>query len=204
MSTRLNLRIHNVKCVDETGGYWAEKVGNDEIDLGGFTVDSDNNTSKIRSTSVGKNFDDGDISRFNPPRIFASFDLGSFTAAKKFAAGFVLSERDSGNVGDTIEKIYQKLSELMGQHRSALVNGNASKNKSFAWVWPVVKTHVVSYVLSNYKGWVGDDVFPMQEVSTTIYSADHRWNGSNTSPIELVEFRAHDGTYQVYYSWELL
>lgn len=35
MSTQLNLRIHQVKCVDETGGRWAEKFGNDEIYLGG-------------------------------------------------------------------------------------------------------------------------------------------------------------------------
>lgn len=209
MATRLNLRIHSVKCVDETGGYWAEKVGNDEIDLGGFTIDNENNTVKIKSTSVGYNFDDGEINRFNPPRVFASFDLGpSFSTTKKFAAGFVLSERDGGNVSGTLEKIVNKLKEYLEQKKTAMVEARAANNKAasvaVAWLWPYVKAYVISYVLSNYKGWVGDDVFPLQEVSTSLYGSNHSWNGSATSPIEIVEFRAHDGVYQVHYSWELV
>lgn len=209
MATRLNLRIHSVKCVDETGGYWAEKVGNDEIDLGGFTVDSNNITTKIRSTSVGYNFDDGEINRFNPPRVFASFNLGApFSEVKKFAAGFVLSERDGGNITTTLEKIVNKVKELIDQKKTVMVPQKAAADNVLelpvAWLWPYVKAYAISYVLANYKGWVGDDVFPLQEVSTSIWGSNHTWNGSTTSPMESVEFRAHDGVYKIVYSWELV
>ena len=206
MATKLNLRIHSVKCVDETGGYWAEKVGNDEMQLGGFTVDNENNTVKIKSTSVGYNFDDGDINRFNPPRIFASFDINS-SSMQRFAAGFLLSERDNGSISSTLEKIFNKLKELIEQKKFAMVQQKSTAGSNaipVAWLWPYVKAYVISYVLSNYKAWIGDEVFPLQEVSTTIYGSDHTWNGSTSSPSELVEFRAHDGVYHITYSWELV
>ena len=48
-----------------------------------------------------------------------------------------------------------------------------------------------------------DELFPLQEAAVTLLSPDHTWNGSNASPVAMVEFRAHDGVYQLVYDWQL-
>src|SRR4030095_4324829 len=57
--SNLELRLHKVRCVDETGGWFGEKAGNDEIDLGGTAVDETGDTHTITKFRVASNFDDG-------------------------------------------------------------------------------------------------------------------------------------------------
>jgi hypothetical protein len=44
---QLLVQLQRVKCVDETGGKWAEKAGNDEISLSGFGIDAAGQTVMI-------------------------------------------------------------------------------------------------------------------------------------------------------------
>ena len=45
--TKLELRIHKVRCDDETNGLFGSEAGSDEIDLGGTTVDESGDTKKV-------------------------------------------------------------------------------------------------------------------------------------------------------------
>ncbi|GAA2280181.1 hypothetical protein GCM10010145_59990 [Streptomyces ruber] len=65
---KLALRIHGVKCVDETGEW-----GTDGTHLGGAGDDESGDTGKISAFETGDS-DDGDLRRYAPPRQFTWFD----------------------------------------------------------------------------------------------------------------------------------
>lgn len=214
MSTRLNLRIHRVRCVDETGGSFAERFGNDEISLGGFTVDPNANSVKVSPFTVNNNFDDGDIHRFSPPKVFASFPLPAFQTARVFSAGFLLFEKDAGGMAGIVTTIFNKVLELIQKQKAALAQKTAvaSTNGSdeaataaipVGAIWAAIKPFVIKFVLDKISSALKDDLFPLQDVSVTLLSNNHTFNGSKTSPISMVEFRGHDGVYQLFYDWEL-
>ncbi len=210
MSTKLSLRIHSVKCVDETGGYWAERVGNDEIYLGGFTILPNGQSQKISATSVYADFDDGDIKRFDPPKVFATFNLGpNFNRAKNYAAGLILVERDSGNMSTAINSLYEEVKRQVVRATTPVTTGGgagvatAVDPATLVAIWTVIKPYVYGYVRNLVSAWVGDEIFPMQDVSATLLNSNHTWNGQKTSPIAMKEFRGHGGVYQVYYDWHL-
>ncbi|MFZ1678959.1 MAG: hypothetical protein WAT91_16875, partial [Saprospiraceae bacterium] len=171
MSTKLNLRIHSVKCVDETGG-WAERFGNDEIYLGGFTVDASNRSQKIAATSVYADFDDGDIKKFDPPRIFATYPLGAaFTKPRNYVAGFLLIEKDSGDMGTAVTAVYNALRDQIAkklrerQSTAVMAGGTAPALAidpgTMLAIWSVVKPIIYGYVKSKIESWFGDEIFPL-------------------------------------------
>lgn len=213
MSTRLNLRIHSVKCVDETGGSFAERFGNDEIALGGFSVDPNGTSIKISPFTVNNNFDDGEIQRYSPPRVFASFPLPAFQTPRVFSAGFLLFEEDGGGMAGTVTSIFNKVVELIRGQKAAMarkataVTANGDEEAvaaiPIAAIWAIVKPFVIKFVLDQIVAAIKDDLFPLQDVSVTLLSNNHTFNGSKTSPIQMVEFRGHDGVYQLFYDWEL-
>lgn len=213
MSKKLNLCLVQVRCVDETGGSWAEKFGDDEIYLGGFGIDSANNTNKINPFSVRSDFDDNETHRYNPPKVFASFDLGgNFTSPRSFAAGFLMIEKDSGDMTKLINNLYtavvDEIRKRRQQEEARIANlpragGVALRTIPLGMIWSVVKPIVYAYVVNKLVGWFGDEVFPLQDVTTTITGPDHTWNGKNTSPVSMVEFRGHGGHYQLSYIWEI-
>lgn len=213
MSTQLNLRIHSVKCVDETGGSFAERFGNDEIALGGFSVDPNGTSVKLSPFTVNNNFDDGEIQRYSPPRVFASFPLPAFQTARVFSAGFLLFEKDGGGMADTVTSIFKKVLELIQKQKVAMaqkatvvtVNGNeeAAAAVPVGAIWAAIRPFVIKFVLDQIVSAIKDDLFPLQDVSVMLLSNNHTFNGSKTSPVSMVEFRAHDGIYQLFYDWEL-
>ena len=212
MSTRLNLRIHSVKCVDETGGSFAERFGNDEISLGGFTVDPGGITTKISPFTVNNNFDDGEIQRYSPPRVFASFPLPAFQTPRVFSAGFLLFEKDAGGMSGIVTTIVNKVIELVRKQKAAAAKTVATTNGAdeaattaipIGAIWAAIKPFVIKFVLDQISSAIKDDLFPLQDVSVTLLSNNHTFNGSKISPLQMAEFRAHDGVYQLLYDWEL-
>ncbi len=210
MSTKLNLRIHFVKCVDETGGGFVERFGNDEIYLGGFSIDAKARTAKINPFSVNASFDDGDIQRYNPPRVFATYQLGTnLTRSANFSAGFLLIEKDNGGMDTAVKKLYDKLVTEVKKRKDELENRVDSiipvgvGQVALSLIWSYVKPILYEYVKDKIIGWFEDDLFPLQDVSTTIMNANHTWHGKKYSPVNMVEFRGNDGVYQLYYDWEL-
>lgn len=211
MATNLNLRLHSVKCVDETGGSWAERVGNDEIYLGGFIIIPGGETKKVSPLSIYPHFDDGDIKRFDPPRVFTSFNLQSgINYPSNCVAGLLLFEKDSGDMTSATEKVYQKVLEEVEKKKNAMaadaVGSPQPDQPQTDWIgiiWSAVKLVVYNYVKTKIAGAFADEAFPLQEASVTLLSPNHTWNGSNVSPVSMVEFRGHDGIYQLFYDWEL-
>jgi hypothetical protein len=88
---KLELRVLEVKCIDETNSFFApESIGNDEIKLGGVAIDAGGATQTIPPFTVSNNFDDGETKKFSPPRRFAQFDLRKGTEfPKSFFVTFV-------------------------------------------------------------------------------------------------------------------
>lgn len=210
MSTTLNLRIHSVKCVDETNGSFAEKFGNDEISLGGFTVDAQANTRKIEAFNVGSNFDDGETVRFNPPRTFASFNISNLNSPANFTVGLLLIERDNGGTSEALKKIADTvIAEIAKRKSAALVGSNGGTATAVAaaipvaLIWSLVKPIIFSYVKEKIMGFINDDFFPLQDAVVTIINSNHTFNGRKTSPISMVEFRGNEGVYTLIYDWEL-
>ncbi len=207
MATKLSLRVHKVKCVDETGGWFAEKIGNDEIYLGGFAViNQKGDTVKINPVSIYADFDDGDVKVFNPPKVFHTINMGSGSGAKTFAVGLVLVERDAGGMVDAVtkitefaqSKIKEKLAQQAGSGVAPLLSAALLK-QALAFAAPFVIDFVKKKIISAFN----DEIFTPSLASVDIPSPNFTWGGSTNSAEKTVEFRDHDGTYQLTYDWEL-
>ena len=47
LSQQISLHVHSVKCIDENNGAWVERIGNDEIWLGGYSISATGDTAVI-------------------------------------------------------------------------------------------------------------------------------------------------------------
>ena len=105
----LALRIHSVKCLDETGEEWrGGELGSDDIYLAGTIVDESGDTDKVPPFKVG-DFDDGDIKRYAPPRVFTTFDLREGTDwPKSYFVTLVLTEKDQGGLADYLNRLIER------------------------------------------------------------------------------------------------
>ena len=210
MNNQISLRIHSVKCLDETGGRWVERVGNDEIFLSGFGIDANATTIKVDPFEVYPHFDDGDIKRYSPPRNFVTLNLTNNSSfPKSCSVGFLLAEKDGGDFGSKSAVVYEKVKEEMGKkkkeeeekrRRSGQLSFSGADLKI---VWEVVKPILYEWIKDKIISVANDDIFPPRDTSVTIASADFTWEGSRVSPPSAVEFRGHDGVYLLTYDWEL-
>lgn len=108
--TKLEFRLHKVKCLDETGGFFGEHAGNDEMDLGGSAIDETGDTHNIPKFRVGSNFDDGEQVTFSPPRRFTTFDLTEGTVfPKSYFVTMVLAEVDQGGLTEFQQSLLAKI-----------------------------------------------------------------------------------------------
>ena len=212
MSTRLSLRIHKVKCVDETNGKWVEKVGNDEIYLGGFVVAENGNTTAIPPISIYPHFDDGDVKTFNPPKVFHTINLpaGNWEQPKGFGIGLTLIEKDAGGMASAVSKIAdfaeKKIKERLAQGeapRTASASAAAAVSPliiiAIEWAAP----HVFDYVRKKLMAAINDDIFTPQIATLSLPSSSFTWSGSTDSAEKTVRFRNHGGVYDLTYDWKL-
>ena len=219
------MRVHSVKCVDETGGRIAERVGNDEIYLGGFVVDESGNTKAISPTSIYPHFDDGDIKIFNPPKIFNTITLPSGGSwPKGFGIGLILIERDAGGMVEAVTKIAdfaeEKIKEKLNGPASEVANARSviakataggESARTLAAVPPVLITIaielalplILTYVKRTIIGAFVDEVFTPQIATLELPSSNFTWLGANDSAEKIVRFRDHDGVYDLTYDWQL-
>lgn len=207
MATKLSLRIHKVKCVDETGGAFAERVGNDEIYLGGFAViNQAGETIKIDPVSIYPDFDDGDVKVFSPAKLFHTINLSAGEAyPRTYALGLVLVERDRGGMVEAVKKITDffeaKLKEKLAQPRPAgllpVAVGVLLKQAII-----IIAPTVLSYVRNTIVQAFADEIFTPKVAMIELPTKDFTFPGGN-SPDETVEFRDHGGIYQLTYDWVL-
>jgi hypothetical protein len=203
---KLELRIHKVHCIDETNGQFVEKVGNDEIHLGGTAVDQSGKTHKIAPFLVGANFDDGESKTFKPPRRFTTFDLREGTDfPKSYFVTFVLFEKDGGGAAEFINKLLAKVKERVIAAITAAVGGfvGASGGPVGVAIGAAIG-FVVGKVFEALKAAIDDDPFPPKTVSLAITAPDHRFKGKKTdSPEFIVRFKGNEGLYEVKYDWRV-
>jgi hypothetical protein len=196
MATRLSLRVHRVKCQDETGGKWVEKFGNDEIYLGGFAVQPNGDTTPISPSAIYPHFDDGDVKVFNPPRVFYTF-TGLQAFPKEFGIGLVLIEKDQGGSEDAVKKIATKAQELI---KAKLAVAGGLLGVAISLVIGPLLTFITDRIVAG----VRDDLFPAQIVTVPLPSQNFTWSGSNNSAEKTIRIVGHGGIYELTYDWEFI
>ena len=202
MNNKISLRIHSVKCVDETNGSFVERLGNDEIALSGFGIDANANTVQVRPFDIGSNFDDGETKRFSPPRRFVTLNIPK-TFPASFSVGFLLAEKDGGDFGTKAGKIFDKVTEEIEKRKKRAKTAPALTGAELAKIWEVAKPFVFKFIKDKIIGAANDDIFPPQDVSITVPSADFTFAGSKDSKDFPIEFRGHGGVYRMICDWQL-
>ena len=200
--TKLEMRIHRVKCVDETGGFF-ERFGNDEIDLGGIGVDETGDTHAIAKFRAGSNFDDGEQVNFSPPRSFTTFDL---TEGKVFPKSYfvtlLLAESDPGGGLPTfVNRLAQKVRDKV---KTAVIAAAGDIGGPIGVAIGIAINAVLDKVFDLLARIWADDIFPAVTASVNIASLTARWPGGKTdSPEGVATFKGHGGHYQVTYDWRM-
>jgi len=205
--TKLEMRIHRVKCVDETGSGPFGNIGNDEIDLGGSAVDETGDVHAIAKFRVGSNFDSGEHVDFTPPRSFTTFDLREGTAfPKSYFVTLVLAEVDAGGLSSFINKLVQKVKEKVRASILAAAGGVLGTSGGPIGIAIGIAVGTVLDKVFDFLGrlW-GDDIFPPVTASVSVASLTARWPGGQTdSPEGVATFKGHGGHYRVAYDWRML
>lgn len=214
---KLGLYIRRVKCVDETGGKWREKIGSDEIALGGVSVDETGDVNKISEKFVGGNFDDGDSKWYSPSWRWHWFSMqeGGNSWPKSYFLTFVLAEKDSGGLSEFLEKLWP---EIKWSVMAALTAAGVGAGTVFgpvgtgtgaiigAAVGAAIGNAVGKIIEWFIKMWK-DDIFPPSTISITIPSYSARWyrngNWSDRTDDRRVHFYGHKGHYFIEYYWRV-
>lgn len=208
----LKLRLHEVKCIDETNPEWP---GSDEIGLGGVAVSDTGATTQISEFMVGTNFDDGDRKRYSPARNFYTFSLNNVTYPADFMVAIAMAEKDSGGLSGFIRDLWEAIKDHVGAVLAAV--GAAAGAAIGAGVGGTLGTAiggplgtiigiVAGAILGALVGWLisvlQDDIFRPQSVALRLPTPDATFSGGSlSSPQHSVTFNDHGGTYRVYYSW---
>ncbi len=208
MSQKLNLRIHSVKCVDETNGQYIERFGNDEIWLGGYRIASNGDTTVIPAFQIGAGFDDGDVVVFQPPRVMCSFDFGTPGRSQEFGVGLVLVEKDNGGMREAIEKIAARVqTDLKAQIALAPPAGGPTPRglifEILKWALPLIASKLASYVKRVIIAAYNDDIFQPQHTTQSVRAPNFSFGGSPSSARKTLVFREHDGLYELVYDWQV-
>lgn len=194
MSKTLQVRIHRVTCIDETGGSLAERMGNDEMYLCGYAIDNNNNVYPINPVSIYGNFDDGDVKTFYNPLLFYQFTVNDAAAPQNFAIAFILVERDQTNNFQIEKYVAEAVNTARVNIRktgSPIVPGSADQVSK----WNNI-TLAVSRFFSSIASVAADEFFPPVLRTSTIT------NGEMSDPyMEYFTVKAHDGTYKVEHDW---
>lgn len=210
----LKLLLNEVKCLDETNPEWG---GDDEIGMGGVTLDDNGNEAKISSFNVNGSMSDGDIKTYNPPRVLQTFNVSGNTYPKTYAAFLSLTEKDNGGFGDFLNELYQAIKAevqviltTLGAAAGAMIGTAIGGSIGTAIGGPIgtIIGVVAGAILGAIVGWLTgilrDDIFDPQVVTITIPSADSSFQNGLTSPLLQLVYEDFGGKYRVKYSWQLV
>lgn len=200
---KLELRVHRVTCLKETGGL---ELGKDEIDLGGTAVDANGGTDKIPSFRV-RSFHAGGVQTYAPPRRLVRFSLteGPVKFPKSYFVTLVLAEADSGGLADFLDKLLEKVREKVTAALAAAIGGAiGSPGGPVGIAIGIVVGWTVNEIFNRLKSLWGDDIFTPLTVRTAISSPTGRWiGGRSDSPERTLTYTGHGGKYQLVYDWRM-
>jgi len=205
----LALSVDQIHCDRVTGLLgWA----NDDIALGGVTIDTVGNVQAIAPFDVGS-FGDGDTQGI-PHNPFASFPIETQTNwPKAYSVTLVLAEKHAGGVYDFVYQLADKARAYVVQALTTAVGGLIGGIVGSAF--PIVGTiigavvgAVIGWVIGKVWGWLkntlfGDDIFTPATMNLSIPSPDALWSGSpNSSPTNW-DLRGFHGEYHLNAHWTL-
>ncbi|WP_165267930.1 hypothetical protein [Streptomyces scabichelini] len=196
---KLELRIHRVRCLDETSD-----SGEDEIDLGGTCVDESGDVKKISAFRVDS-FHTGEVQSYVPPRRFTYFSLSEgATFPKWYHVTLVLAEADWGGVADFLDDLLAKVKKQVVEAIAKAIGGalgslagpiGAAIGVAVGWA----VTEIFKYLSRVW----GDDVFNPVTVRVAIPSLTSRWSTGSDSPESTVGFTGHGGRYDLVFDWRM-
>jgi len=202
----LELRLHRVHCLEETGSGPFSDVGEDEIALSGTSVDESGDVKKFSEFRVG-DFDDGDDKSFSPPRRLTIFNLREGTAfPKSYFVTLVLAEKDMGGLSDFVNRLLDKVRErVTAMLAAALGAAIGASGGPVGVIIGAAVGFVVGKVFDLLKSVFADDVFPPRTVSVAVPSLNHRFPGGRTDSAEsTIRFDGHGGEYTLTYDWRVI
>jgi hypothetical protein len=201
---KLEFRVHKVRCVDETNPEW---LGDDEIALGGTTVDETGDTHKVSEFMVRNDFDDNEQQVYAPPRRFTMFSLleGGSAWPKCYFVTLVLAEKDMGGLADFLNRLLDAVkAQVIAALGAAIGAVIGSTTGPIGAAIGAIIGWIVGKVFEWLKAWWSDDVFPPKTLTISIPSLAARWAGGKTdSPEGVVRFAAHGGIYDLTYDWRI-
>lgn len=206
INDKLECRIHKVVCVDETNSFWEpEWIGSDEILLGGSSIDATGVTKKIEAFDVGS-FDDGSVKEYPARKTFTIFNLLAGTEwPKSYFVIFALAEEDMGGFSNFLNALVDSVrDEVVTALSTAIGSAIGASGGPIGAIIGAAVGFAVGKIIEWLKSWWSDEVFDPVTVALQIPSLEYRWNeGSPVSPEEVIEFRGHNGHYQLTYDWRL-
>ncbi|MEK6283492.1 MAG: hypothetical protein AABN95_24320, partial [Acidobacteriota bacterium] len=145
------------------------------------------------------------VKNFEPAKTLFTLDVpNEGTFPKTCVATLILAEQDSGGLTEVAEAAFEKAKEQLGEKKEVMFSGVAPLEINWGAVWEEVKPILYGYITDKIASGFSDDMFPPQAVSVDVSSADFYWgDGTKLSPEITVEFRGHDGVYDLVYYWEI-
>jgi hypothetical protein len=197
---RLQFRLTNVKCVDETDGFAGSESGSDEISVGGMMIDAAGTSLPIPQVDMGDFVSDG-VTK-NVDILLGELDFrGGQGWPKKFQIVLVLIERDNGGFPEF-------LNTLLGEVRKEIIKVLADLGNAIAPIIGEAIAAAVGWILDKVFTWIKeiweDDLFPPCPVGFNFASADDRWSGSNETAPLLITWTGHGGKYEVSFKARLV
>ena len=204
-NNRLDFRINEIKCIDETGAGYFGELGDDEISLGGSVIDAVGKVTKKNAFYVDEFEEDGDRKGYLPPKVFHTFDLLSGQGyPKSFAVMLVLAEKDAGGIASFLNKLTDELKAVVQQELIKMVGTVAIAAGVVAGIVAAVLAIVLVWVLGKIvewlRDWWGDDIF---SVFSQILEVPSRHYTIPEDVVGIANFIGHKGHYQAKYSWRM-
>ncbi len=206
----LEIRVRQVKCIKLTKG-----LGKDEIDLGGSTIDERGDIRKVPAFRVDE-FKSGGEKSYNPPRIFATFDLLKTPSVKfprSYFATFVLAEIDAGGgLSEFLDKLIDKIKDAVIAYLTPIAMSlGMTIGALFGSGVPILGTiigaaigaavgFVIAKIVQLLKDWWKDDIFTPVTVEIVVPSSD----ASFQTPLSMALFEKFGGKYELWYDGNVI
>lgn len=198
----LELRLHHVRCVDETDGFLGSEAGSDEMNVSVLLVDPIQRTTKSPVHDLGSFASDGAERAFSPPLVLGGWDLRvGFFWPRSVTALVYLCEVDNGGFPEWMLKV---LDFAKGKVAAAITSGlgaivgaviGSVLGAGIGAIVGAVAGWVIGELIGALKAWWEDDVFEAATITLEIPSTDATWGGQTTSPPFQLQFVGHGGEY---------
>ena len=217
----LRFLVESVTCGDETD---PERLGRDDIALGGFTLAADGTSTFIAERFVGK-FNDGDQVDFDPPLELANLSLRNVTFPATVGVILGLSEKDLGGFSKFLadsfdaakglikivfETVGAGLGIIVGAKIGALIGGKIGPQVGTAIGGPIggliglLAGLVLGAIIGGIVALAGDDIFVTSTTTVSLDTPDASFADGSDSADVAISFAGFAGRYTVSGRWNLV